>query len=76
MGRELAKQLAKRMSKEDFLAQLKEAWASTLHGTDVDKVTEDAKRRIHSSGQEDLFKAVGVTDDDLRRVVKEIIDER
>jgi len=72
----LAKKLAKRLPKEDFLAQLKEAWAPEMHGKDVDKIVEDTRKRIKASGIEDAFSSAGITDDDLRKVVQEIIDKR
>lgn len=72
----LGTKLAKQISKEDFLDQLKEAWAPELKGKNVEDILSKSKKRIEKSGRKKLFDTVGITDDDLREVIKEIINEK
>jgi hypothetical protein len=69
--------IAKSVSKQAFLDQLKPAWKQNLHGDfDIESELEKAKKRIKKSHQEKLFKTIGITDEDIRKVLQEIKDEK
>ena len=73
MGRHLAKQVAKKVDKEDFLRQLKEAWTPEIKKhADVQEVIANSRARIEESGLADVFKTAKVTDEDLEKVIREI----
>lgn len=73
----LAKQMAKQISKSDFLAQLKTAWYPLIKiNTDLEVEVTNALKRIKKSGFQDVFKIVKVTDEDIRQVLKEIKEEK
>jgi preprotein translocase subunit SecA len=73
----LANQLAKRLPKDDFLAELKSAWTPVIgKNTDVDAEVGKAQERIKKSGYESVFKSAGITTDDLKTVIKEIQSEK
>ena len=69
----MAKFLAKKISKEDFLEELKDAWSEVVNkNSDVERELKKAQERIKKSGYEDVFKTVGITEDDLRKVITDI----
>jgi DNA-directed RNA polymerase specialized sigma54-like protein len=79
LNREIARQIAKRMPKGEFLASLKETWVIQIgqHGGSVDEAAEMAavKKRIADSGQADIFKTAGVTEEDLLNTLHAAIAE-
>ena len=79
LNREMARQVARRMPKEEFLASLKETWVIQIgqHGGAVDEAAEmeAVKKRIASSGQADIFKIAGVTEQDLLDTLRSAIVE-
>ena len=73
----LARITASKIKKEDFLAQLKPQWAPLIKKTaDTEEELRVARTRIRKSGFESVYKIVGVTDDDLRKVIEEIKGEK
>lgn len=77
IGRGLAKRLAKRIPKEDFLSQLKEAWAPEIKkNTNPEELVSQARARIKASGLESTFDSANITDEDLLTLIKEIQDEK
>ena len=73
----IASQVAKRIPKDEFLSELKSAWISLIDkNADVDAKVGKAQERIKKSGYESVFKSAGITEDDLRTVIKEIQDEK
>ncbi len=69
--------LAGSIDKETFLKQLKEQWRPYVKkGSDIDDEVTRARVRINSSDFKEAFDKVGVTDDDLKRVLKELQDEK
>lgn len=67
----------KRLKKEDFLQELKDAWAPIIKkNTDIEKEVKAVISRIAQSGYKDSFDKVGVTEDDIRTVLQEIKDEK
>jgi len=65
--------VAKRIGKEEFLNQLREAWTPVVKAnTDIDQEVTNALDRIKKSGFEKSFKAVGVTGEDIRSLLKDI----
>lgn len=75
--RKLAEKTAKLLSKEDFLNPLKEEWKKHIsRNSDVDDEVRKAWNRVKSSGYQSVFKVVGVTEEDIRKVVEEIIEEK
>ncbi len=73
-----AKTLAKNISKDDFLLQLKEAWRSHVKKhTPIEQELANAMARINSSGVFKVtFDMVGITEDDVRTVLEEIREEK
>lgn len=73
----IAKQVAKKVPKEDFLSQLKAAWAPTIgKNSNTESEVETALDRIKKSGYEDVFKTVGITREDIKQVIEEIKNEK
>jgi preprotein translocase subunit SecA len=73
----IAGQVAKRIPKEEFLSELKSAWAQVISkNSDIDLEVGKAQERIRKSGFESVFKSAGITTDDLRNVIKEIQAEK
>lgn len=69
--------LAGKIDKETFLTQLKEQWRPLVKkDADIDSEVASARERINSSDFKEAFYKVGITDDDLRRVLAEIQDEK
>jgi len=69
----IAKQVAKRIPKEEFLAGLEDAWLTTISkNSDTEDELKKALTRIKESGYEDVFKSAGVTEADLRQVIVNI----
>lgn len=76
-NRLIARQVAKKVSKEDFLSQLKEAWWPTIgKNSDTESEVEIALHRVKKSGYEDVFKTVGITREDIKQVIEEIKNEK
>lgn len=72
-----ASKLAKNVSKEDFLQQLKDAWRSRVKKhTPIEDELAAAMTRVRKSGFQSAFDTVGVTEDDIRTVLEEIREER
>lgn len=73
----LAKQMAKQISKSDFLNQLKVTWYPLIKiNTDIEEDLVQTQKRIKKSGFKDVFVIVGVTGEDLKSVLKEIKEEK
>lgn len=69
----IAKQLAKQIPKEEFLAELKKAWSATISkNSDTNEEVRKAYERIRKSGYEDVFKSANITESDIRQVIEEI----
>ena len=70
--------LASNVKKEEFLGQLKVEWAKHLNAnSDVDKETKKAYTRIKRSGPFLIaFMKVGITEEDIRQTIKEIVEEK
>jgi len=73
-----AGKLAKNVNKEDFLSQLKAAWRPYIKaGSDVDEETKKAMERINSSGSFKVaFDTIGVTEEDVKGIVRDVLDEK
>jgi len=73
-----AARLAKNIDKEDFLAQLKEAWRPYVRrDSDIEEDVKQAMFRIDNS--EDFkvaFTKIGVTEEDVRTILTEIKEEK
>lgn len=69
--------VAGHIDKEDFLKQLKSAWKSELKHKhiNVDHEAKGAMTRINESDASKVFLKVGVTEDDVRRLLSEIKSE-
>lgn len=72
----IEKRLAGRVSKKDFLEQLKLAWKGRVQTDDIDRETDMAMERIAGSGYKEVFDKVGITREDIKKVLEEIKDER
>ena len=70
--------LAGDIDKEAFLKQLKTAWAPHISkNANIDHEVKKAHDKIMRSGPFLIaFKKIGLTDDDLRQVIKEILEEK
>lgn len=76
----MTKRMAKRIGKEAFLEQLKAEWARNLPGNrkslDVEEVVNGAMQRIQKAGPfKDAFEIAGITKEDLRKVLEELVNE-
>lgn len=73
----IAKTIVKGISKDEFLADLREAWASTISGnSDTEEELRKAVDRIKKSGYESVFKSAGITEKDLRQVITDIKENK
>jgi NCAIR mutase (PurE)-related protein len=73
----LARLTAGKIKKEDFLAQLKPQLAPFIKkDTDTEEEVKVQRTRIKKSGFESVFNQVGITDEDLRKVIEEIKSEK
>jgi preprotein translocase subunit SecA len=70
--------LAPKIDKEDMLAQLRGAWTSQLKGSfNVEEELVKARNRIETSGSFKLaFDKVGISDNDLRKVLTDIKENK
>ena len=76
----MTKRMARRIGKEAFLEQLKAEWAHSLPGnrrdSDVEEVVNGAMQRIQKAGPfKETFGTVGITREDLKKVLEELINE-
>jgi len=73
----MAPMVAKKIGKEEFLDQLRVAWIPVVKkNTDIDLEVTNAMDRIRKSGFEKTFKTVGVTDEDIKKVLEDIRDSK
>ena len=73
----VARMVAKGISKEDFLADLGEAWAPAISkNSDVEDELKKAVDRIKKSGYEDVFKSTKITEDDLRKLIIDVKESK
>ena len=73
VSRALAPIVARKVGKEEFLNQLREAWTPVIKtNTDIDQEVASAMTRVKKSGFEKSFKAVGITEEDIRDLLTEI----
>ena len=69
--------LAGKVGKEGFLKQLKEQWKPYMKkGANIEDEVAKARERISKSDFREAFDEVGVTDEDLRRILGEIQEEK
>jgi len=69
--------LASNIKKEEFLKQLKGPWKAQLKTDNIDKETNKAWERIQRSGPFLLaFMKIGITKEDIKKTITEIIEER
>jgi len=77
ISRAMAPLVAKRIGKEEFLNQLREAWTPVVKSnTDIDLEVANAMERVRKSGFEKSFKAVGITGEDIRDLLVSIRDSK
>lgn len=68
-----ALEVASGIDKESFLTELADQWYDHVgKHADVEQEVVKARERIKKSGFEAVFDKVGITDDDLREVIKDI----
>ena len=69
--------MAREMDKSEFLSELKSQWQPfvTRHST-LDEEMTKVNQRIKQSGLKKAFEIVGVTDADIREVLREIRKEK
>jgi len=78
IGSQMAKRLAKQVGKEEFLEQLKGEWRSLPRNgneVDIDLVIDGSMERIKKSGIKEAFDIVGITREDLKKVLVEVLRE-
>jgi hypothetical protein len=79
VGKELAKQVAKRIDKGTFLSQLESTWLVVLSqssgAVDLDSEVQKMKDRLKRSGYEGVFKSAKVTEEDLINTLKGAIEK-
>jgi uncharacterized protein YecA (UPF0149 family) len=73
-----APHIAGKIDKESFIEQLRQAWYPYVKkGSDLEEELAKARERIDTSGPfKAAFDRVGLTDDDLRDVLKSIQDDK
>ena len=77
VSRSLAPIVARKIGKEEFLNQLREAWTPVIKAnTDIDQEVASAMTRVKKSGFEKSFKAVGITEEDVRDLLVSIRDNK
>lgn len=66
--------LAKKVDKEDFLEQLKEQWRPLIRkDSNIEVELKKAMERIKSPGPfSKAFEIVGITKDDIKRILKQL----
>lgn len=78
ISKEIARQTAKKIGKEDFLVELRDWWCMVLEerkgAVDKEVELERAMKRIRKSGQEHVFKEVKITREDLEKTLGEAMD--
>lgn len=73
----IAKLVAKGIPKEEFLDELRIAWASSISkNSDTEEELKKALDRVKKSGYEAVFKSAGITEVDLRNVIEEIKENK
>jgi len=73
----IARILAKQISKEDFLDELRDAWEDVItKNSDIEEEVKKAAERIKKSGYEGVFKSASITEDDLRKVITDIKNDK
>lgn len=79
LRRKAMEALASKISKADFLLQLKTEWSTKLQDIDLqnlDKQLQLAKGRIKATETQFIYSKVGITDEDIMTVLQEIKAER
>lgn len=71
----IGRRLAEKVDKKDFLGQLKLAWKGRVATNNIDRETDKALERIVKSGYKEVFDRVGITREDIKRVLEKIRDE-
>jgi uncharacterized protein YecA (UPF0149 family) len=76
--RKTAGRLAENIDKESFIEQLKMSWAPYIKkGADLETEVTKARERVNKAGPFSIaFTKLGLTDDDLRVILKDIIDNK
>jgi hypothetical protein len=76
MSISLAKQLAKQIGKEAFLKELKDNWKPVLDlSKSTDDIVDSSWGRIKQMKFESVFAVVGVTKEDIRKMIEELKNE-
>jgi len=74
MGKGLAKEVAKRISKDEFLEYLVDFWPAAFEKSagalDIEAETKKMKKRLRDSGYWEIFQTMGVTEKDLVETLK------
>jgi len=69
--------LAGRIGKEEFLIQLKEQWRPYIkRDSDIEIGVSRVRDSILGSGFKEAFDKVGITDDDLGTILREVQEEK
>ncbi len=69
--------LAGRVSKGDFLSQLKEQWRPYIkRDANIEDEVAKARERVNNSDFKGAFDKVGVTNEDLAIILKELKEEK
>ncbi len=77
LAQKVSTKLSEKIGKEDFLNQLKEQWKPYVKkGSDIDEEVRKARERIDRSDFKGAFDKVGIMDEDLRRILTEIQEEK
>lgn len=73
----MAKRLAKQVSKEDLLGPLKDAWRPLItEDTSIEEQVKISMDRIKKSGMGSVFSTIGITKDDIKKVLTDIKEEK
>ena len=77
VAQKFQKRLASKIDKEEFLSQLKEQWKPYIkRNSDIEIGVSRVRASIVGSGFEEAFDKVGITDGDLRTILREVQEEK
>jgi hypothetical protein len=75
--RGLRNKLAKQIDKPAFLEALKIEWSRSLtKDSNIEEEVQKAINRVRKSGFSDVYKTAGITEEDYRQVITEIVKEK
>jgi len=73
ISKAMAPLIAKKINKEDFLEQLREAWTPVVKKTsDIDLEVDNTMKRVQKSGFRKTFATIGITREDIQSVLLDI----